>query len=409
MSEETKNYDFKPSVIRKPAELITGKYYATANQYRILQIALARFFNNYTRSSNKNDKCNMEVKLYASELRNLIGDNKNIPRILKETTPTLIDHKIIIDYGDDHIEAFPMVAKAIYDKGETTVQFSQGLYEYLLHTVGRPYTELQLTMFLSLESAYAMRLYELFKLLLGLSKSRGMARFSYNMSELRFMIGLADIDHPKIAELREKMGDHIDWDVLYESLPPDGRKYERWDSFSKYVFNPAIDEICEKTDIMAYTKPLKEGRRYTAIQFDLRYKTPEETDPSYTDDYRSFLKPQDTQRIEFTKPPKEEIVEPDLRSINNNVDTYYDKTSGQTVEYVTKTVHISETADSARKSAKTGSYENTWKRICEKGRIAEFTMYMENREHLAMTVIESLYDTKELIEEYQIWFEQHRN
>ncbi|WP_341872504.1 hypothetical protein [Aliivibrio finisterrensis] len=45
-------------------------------------------------------------------------------------------------------------------------------------------------------------------------------------------------------------------------------KYERWDVFKAKVINPAVEQINAKTDISVIWKPVKNGRKVDAIQFN---------------------------------------------------------------------------------------------------------------------------------------------
>lgn len=75
----------------------------------------------------------------------------------------------------------------------------------------------------------------------------GKVEVEYNLNELRFMTGNANINEEKVQRYlaRNKI---VDWDYLYESVVIE-KKYSNWTDFKRYVLKPAQEEIKRTSDI----------------------------------------------------------------------------------------------------------------------------------------------------------------
>ena len=42
------------------------------------------------------------------------------------------------------------------------------------------------------------------------------------------MIGLANGDDPVVSKVMARQGQNIDWNAVYDKLPKDSKKYDKW-------------------------------------------------------------------------------------------------------------------------------------------------------------------------------------
>ena len=90
------------------------------------------------------------------------------------------------------------------------------------------------------------------------------------------MIGLANGDNQGVKNEMSRMGDNIDWDVLYQKLDKKERKYEKWYDLAKYVIKPAMKELKEKSDICFDFEGERQGHKMEFIIFHIYKNEPDE-------------------------------------------------------------------------------------------------------------------------------------
>ena len=96
----------------------------------------------------------------------------------------------------------------------------------------------------------------------------------YNISELRFIIGLANSDDQAVKNAMANMGKNIDWDELFEKLDKKDKKYEEWRDFQRRILKPAQEELKEKSDIRFEYKGIREGRKTKKLLFTIYRNIP---------------------------------------------------------------------------------------------------------------------------------------
>lgn len=135
----------------------------------------------------------------------------------------------------------PYFSKIELTENEVEFQWNPGMKPYLIK-LKQNYTQYLANDYLKLHSIYSQNLYEQLKSLENYEKS-------YNRKPQINVIELKNILHT------------------------DGKKaYNRWGAFKQLVFDKAITEINEVTDLNVSYTTLKKGRTVVAIEFDIKRK-----------------------------------------------------------------------------------------------------------------------------------------
>lgn len=272
------NHDYEPLnslKVKKSNEMISAKYHSTLLENQVMSIALTRIEANVRDANGP-----LVAKLYPGELKNLIGDPAHIYRTLKTVSETMTGHVMIIEDGKGNFNTFSMVNNADYVDGVFTVRFNERLRPHILG-LERNYTTLELSVLTSFKRNSSFRIYELLKREMYKSNpdvNNGMVTVEYNISELKFMIGLANSDDQRVKNERARMGNNIDWDDLYDYLDKSQKKYEEWRDFQKYVIMIAQKDLEETSNIRFDYKGIREGRKIKRIEFYVYPNTPKNND-----------------------------------------------------------------------------------------------------------------------------------
>ena len=254
---------------RKSNELVSAKYKSTLLENQLIAIALTRI------EVNARDKESpLRARLYPGELKRLIGDPTHIYSRLKQVSKSMTGHSVVIEDGNGNFHAMALVTNADYVDGVLEIRINNELRNHILGLEKR-YTTLELSVMTGFKKDSSFRLYEILKSQIYKLNHSDHINLEYNISELRFMIGLANADDIKIKNERNRMGKDIDWDVLYEKLDKKDKMYVRWSEFERNILRPAKAELEEKSDIRFTYKGLREGRQIKRILFSVYPNTPE--------------------------------------------------------------------------------------------------------------------------------------
>lgn len=250
----------------KSNEMISAKYKSTLLENQVMAIALTRIEVNA-----KDVDSPLEARLYPGELKRLVSDPAHIYRDLKGLSQSITGHTMFLEDGKGNFKAFSVVPNAEYKDGVFIIKFNNELKEHILG-LERNYTTLELSVMTEFTKNSSFRIYELLKK--DLYKSRpdvneGRVDVEYNISEFRFMIGLANGDDQGVKNEMSRMGKNIDWDVLYQKLDKKDRKYEKWYDLAKYVIKPAQEELAEKSDIRFEYDGIRNGHKMDRIVFHI--------------------------------------------------------------------------------------------------------------------------------------------
>ena len=261
--------------LKKSNDFIAAKYNATITENKLMSIALTRIESREGKNGPK-----LEAHLYPGELKRLFGDPSNIYRELKKVSKIITGHTLFIEDGKGNFKSFAIVPNAEYENGVFTIEFNEKLKEHIFN-LEKNYTTLELSIITNLSKNSSYKLYELLKKDLYKSKpdvKGGWVEVEYQVSELRFMIGVANMDDTKVQNKMSRMGNNIDWDELYETLDKKDRKYEQWAEFQRNILRPAQDELKEKSDLQFEYEGIRLGRAVKKILFRLRPNKPQNTD-----------------------------------------------------------------------------------------------------------------------------------
>ena len=258
----------------KSNDMISAKYKATLLENQVMAIALTRI------EVNEKDKEHpLVARLYPRELKKLVSDDRHIYRDLKDLAKTITGHTMFLEDGKGNFKAFSVVPNAIYKDGVFSIIFNSELKEHILG-LEKNYTTLELSVMTDFERNSSFRIYELLKKDLYKSKpdvNDGRVDVQYNLSEFRFMIGLANGDDPIVAKVMARQGQNIDWDAVYAKLPKDSKKYDPWYEVQRNVLRPAQKELKEKSDIRFEYEGLKNGKKTAEILFHIYPNKPSMT------------------------------------------------------------------------------------------------------------------------------------
>lgn len=151
-------------------------------------------------------------------------------------------YKYLTDKGEQRVRYERFTQSADYGEGEGTVKFmfSTAIIPMLVE-LERRFTTYEIEQVANLTSRYAMRLYEM--IIRHFDKEKGNGVLRINLDELRFRLGL---------------------------LP---NEYASMSDFKKRVFEVAIKQINENTDLMVTYEQRKQGRIIVGFDISSKYKT----------------------------------------------------------------------------------------------------------------------------------------
>jgi len=269
--------------VRKSNDFISAKYKSSLLENQVMAIALSRIEVNAT-----DRDCTLEARLYPGELKRLVSDESHIYRDLKKLAKTITGHTMFLEDGRGNFKAFSVVPNADYIDGVFIIKFNNELRDHVLG-LEKNYTNLELSVMTDFKKNASFRLYEVlkkeaYKIPKGQDKY---VEVEYNISELRFIIGLANSDDQSVKNAMANMGNSVDWDMLYEKLDKKDKKYEEWRDFQRRVLKPAQEELEDKSDIRFEYEGLKEKRKTRRIRFTIFRNTPK--NPEIIDEKKQIL------------------------------------------------------------------------------------------------------------------------
>lgn len=262
----------------KSNDLIRSKYNSSLMEDNIMDIAITRIEINA-----KDKEYPLEAKLYPGELKRILGDSAHIYRDLKKITKKIIGHIMFIEDGKGNFKAFSMVPNADYTDGVFTIKFNPELKNHLLG-LEQNFTSFELAMSTSFKKHTSKRIYALLKKdaykIPNPTEDNPYPYFQieYNLSELKFIIGIANNDNDKVKDAFGNMGKYVDWDELYEKLDNKDKKYIEWRDFKRGILDPAKEELETFSDIKFEYEGIREGLKYKTILFKIYRNTPQNND-----------------------------------------------------------------------------------------------------------------------------------
>ena len=223
------------SVIEKPVgdiiksnKLVEAKYDLSLLEQKFVLLAISKI------DPKKIDK--NEVSILVREFCNLIGSSQERYTEVKEVIKNLRKKEIIITQYDNNNEIQEeliagWINSSHYKKGVIEIELPKKLMPYLVELKER-YTLYNIQNIANLSSKYGIRIYEIMK----------------------------------ENEFKKNITLNYDW---VKDLICGNDKFERYYDFKKYVLNPALSEIKEKTDIYLEFTEIRRGKKVESLQFKI--------------------------------------------------------------------------------------------------------------------------------------------
>ncbi len=217
-------------------KIIRGKQKMTIYEAKLIRILISQI--------KKDDE---NFRMYRTDIKNLaefLGtDRKNIQREIRNVCKNLMRQIVEIESGKDW-EILHWVSYAKYDSetGTIMLMLSEEIAPYVLALKER-FTRYQTKNILTMQSFYAIRLYELLQMRIGMDKKKTMI-YQFGISELRTILECE-------------------------------KKFKQIGEFKRFVLDIAIKEISDRTEYKCTYECNKTGRIITDIIFYLELKEQE--------------------------------------------------------------------------------------------------------------------------------------
>lgn len=262
----------QPIMVRKSNELIVAKQNTTLLENILVSIGISRM--NVTPNGGKLVACIYPMELM--KIMNLKPGDDNIYSKLKKVAKSMTSHPVVVEDGKGNFTVFPLINEATYVNGIFTIYFHENAKPMISYLTTN-FTTMNLLTLSRFKSNYTFRLYEiLLKEAWKIPTSpSGYVEVTYNISELRFMISVANVEEERVRrELgKYRNADEIDWDRLYDMTVV--KKAEKWNNFKDRIIEKARKEMKEKADICFDAEYLRSGREgYKHIKFKIYFNNP---------------------------------------------------------------------------------------------------------------------------------------
>lgn len=217
-------------------KIIRGKQKMTIYEAKLIRILISQI--------KKDDE---NFRMYRTDIKNLaefLGtDRKNIQREIRNVCKNLMRQIVEIENGKDW-EILHWVSYAKYDSetGTIMLMLSEEIAPYVLALKER-FTRYQTKNILTMQSFYAIRLYELLQMRIGMDKKKTMI-YQFGISELRTILECE-------------------------------KKFKQIGEFKRFVLDIAIKEISDRTEYKCTYECNKTGRIITDIIFYIELKEQE--------------------------------------------------------------------------------------------------------------------------------------
>lgn len=260
---KTEEYDnaskFGDLVVRKSNEFILGKYNSSLLEEKLVAIAITRI------QVDKNS--NITATIFPNELKEMLNreeDNGHIYRDLKKVSKEMTGHVIELKGKEGEFHILSLITNADYEDGHFTMTFNSKMSEHIIDLKSH-FTSYSLANALSMKSKYTFRFYELIKMdAYKVTESCPAVIHKYGVSELKFMVGVLDINDDKVKACQYSGGS---WDDMAEVCPQ--KRMQDWGSFKRRVLDKAKKELDEISDYTFDYNLIKSGRGGRVVAVDL--------------------------------------------------------------------------------------------------------------------------------------------
>ncbi len=289
--------------LRKANILISAKYKSTLQENQLTALALTRIQQNLDDGHEE-----YTATIYPSEIKRLFEKKNNIYRSLKQAARTMMGKQIFVEDGNGNFYGFVLIPNAKYEDGVFTVTFNKEI-KPLISNLQKNFTNFDVAVLMSFSSNNAYRLYELFKKELYESNRKligNIVQLEYSIAELKFTIGICDINNPDIQNIKARMGNNIDYDVLYDKLPSSEKKYTQSSDFIRRIIKPAQKELLKECGLKFDYEGIKtKGNLVGRIKFTI-----------YMDSVNSNISGEISQKADYIAEKRSNIDESDNANIS---------------------------------------------------------------------------------------------
>lgn len=251
--------------------LISSRFKSSLLENKLLNLSI------YSVQKGKNG---LTATFTTSQLRDILGlkNSSNIYQQIRDASDALTDHKFILD--DPKNKRFliaNLVTTAAYNNGELKVVFNERVMPYITNLKSN-FTTTRLSILLSFgnnkshatRNNYSMRIYELLQqFAYCLTPDHPEHSVRYTLSDLKFSIGIVDVDSP---EVRKALNAGMSSDDIVDRYT-EKSMFSRWTDFKNRCLIPAQKEINEKTDLMVTDiEPVRSGLggKVTSVVFHIK-------------------------------------------------------------------------------------------------------------------------------------------
>lgn len=263
--------DDNEKVYKKANPLVHAIYHANITENKIFAISLYKVSSG---EYEKNDSGEVVVTMTRAELARLLGSSGSVYGRIKKSIDLLGMQKIAIEDVETQAYAvIPIFSKITYLHGVMTVAYNHYISGYLFPE--KHYTRLNLSVLLTFQREYSLRLYEIMRSA-SYPKNKcadtGEYELSMGLYELEFELGCADSAYDKVRDYITST-ENPDYEHAFFLLPKEKQYYGAWPKFRDKVLKPAIDEINEKSDLaVSYEKKCAAHGKIVGFDFSIRKK-----------------------------------------------------------------------------------------------------------------------------------------
>lgn len=258
---------FFPNNIKKANQLIHSKFKLNTLQQKILFLALAKARMNEEENLVTAEISVTEVKKYTGINSNSIYDRARDAAINLATLYILNENP-----SNNQFEVQSGIIDNVkYDNGTMYFKFGQK-YNSLVYNIKSNYTMLNKDIYMSLNSGYSLRLYEILK---AESYKGDVVIKEMSIGDIKLSLGMVGINDKMQAKLNKNSA--IDMDKLIKDYAD---KDLAWASVKK-TLDGVLTEINEKTDIHVEQEQLRTGKggKVTGLAFTITKKEVIEEEP----------------------------------------------------------------------------------------------------------------------------------
>ncbi len=252
-------------MIKRSNALIEAKYSSTLLEKKVAILALSRM----KQQGNK-----LVASISAKEIRDALGISGNgIYEQLKTISEATVQHFLILedDQKNQRFDIISIIERAQYRDGTLTFTFNDEIKKHTIDVTKR-FTLTSVSTLLSFKSNNTYRLYELLMIHYYKCKNDSVFEVRYDLSELRFLLGLVDTNKPEVARA-VRAGKS--YDEILETVIKD-YKYKDWTNFKARILEQSRKEM-DKSDLseISFTyKPIRQhrGGKTTGVIFYISKK-----------------------------------------------------------------------------------------------------------------------------------------